>query len=494
LGRIVAERVDTGGDEDVRDLVELLDGLPLAVRIVGNRLISRPGWSAADLSARLSAGDRRLDQLSAGDLAVAAALSMSYEQLPEATRQLFRRAALVTGPDFGASLAAVVGEVPVPAAEDHLDELVDLGLMETAQGGRYHFHSLVRLYAARQLEREDQVDAVIAARRRMGSWLLTTVTAAACWFGPDAGREVDNSAFSSAEEAKAWICVEAEHWFPALGAAAADGDHPAVVRAAGVLHWFAEHWVHWPHWMEVFGLAVDSAIVLGDVGLQAEFHNHVAWAHTLPWRQDLPTVLDHATRALTLARRAGDVRQEGWALLYIGYTRRLMGDLSPALTAIRDSAERLERAGNVRDVNQALLARGSIAFEFGDVAEALAAYQRSLALVEDAGSGMTAAIAEAELPHVLGLTARALGRLGRRAEAIPMMLRAVDLFGRMDVFMGQAAWLRILGEELYDEDHAAEARACLLRAAELYESVGQHDRAAHCRASAPTIGVNGGSS
>lgn len=494
LGRIVSERVATSRDDDVRGLVDLLDGLPLAVRIVGNRLISRPGWSAADLSARLSARDRRLDQLSAGDLAVAAALSMSYEQLPEATRHLFRRAALVTGPDFSASLAAVVGEILVPDADDHLDDLVDLGLMETAQGGRYRFHSLVRLYAARRLEQEDQADTVIAARRRMDAWLLATVTAAAQWFGPDAGRAVDNSAFGSAEDAKEWICVEAEHWFPTLVAAAANGDHQAVVRAAGVLHWFAEHWVHWPHWAEVFTLAVDSAVALGDVGLQAEFHNHVAWAHTLPWRQDLPIALDHATRALGLARQAGNVRQEGWALLYTGYTRRNMGDLSAALTAVRQSADRLERAGNVRDVNQALLARGTIAFELGDVAEALAAYQRSLALVEDARSGMTAAIAEAELPHVLGLTARALGRLGRRDEAIPMMLRAVDLFRRMDVFMGQAAWLRILGEELYGEDHAAEARACLLQAAELYESVGQHDRAAHCRASAATTGTDGGSS
>ena len=58
-----------------------------------------------------------------------------------------------------------------------------------------------------------------------------------------------------------------------------------------------------------------------------------------------------------------------------------------------------------------------------------------------------------------------------------MMVRAVDLFGRLQVFMGQAAWLRILGEELYDDDHAAEARASLLRAADLYESIGQHDRA-----------------
>ena len=133
-------------------LLDLLGGLPLALRIAGNRLVSRPQWSVADLVARLSATERRLDQLSAGDLKVAAAFGMSYEQLPDPTRLLFRRVALVPGADFGASLAAVVGEVPVPVAEDQLDDLVDLGLLETAPGGRYRFHDLVRLYAQQRLE------------------------------------------------------------------------------------------------------------------------------------------------------------------------------------------------------------------------------------------------------------------------------------------------------------------------------------------------------
>jgi hypothetical protein len=84
----------------------------------------------------------------------------------------------------------------------------------------------------------------------------------------------------------------------------------------------------------------------------------------------------------------------------------------------------------------------------------------------------------------VGHTAQALGRLDRRDEAIPMMLRAVDLFERLEVVMGQTAWLRILGEERYDDDHAAKARESLSRAGHLYVTVGQHDRAACCRAKA----------
>jgi tetratricopeptide (TPR) repeat protein/transcriptional regulator with XRE-family HTH domain len=493
LARIVAERAELPLDRELHGLVDLLGGLPLALRIAGSRLVSRPGWSATDLLDRLSDSERRLDQLRAGDLKIEAAFALSYEQLPDALRQLFRRVALVPGPDFGASLAAVLGDVAGPVAEDQLDDLADLGLVEAAQGGRYRLHDLVRLYAYQRLEQEDPADMVIAVRRRMVTWLLATVTAAARWFGPDAGRSAD-PVFASAEDAKAWIRIEAEHWLPALVAAAADGDHHALVSAAGALHWFAEHWVHWPGWGEVFPLAFDSAVALGDAGLQAEFLNHIAWTHTLPWRKDLPTVLDHVQRALILARQAGNVRQEAWALVYTAFASRGMGDLQAALIAARQAADLFEQVGDVRDVSQALLARGTIAFDLGDMAEALAAYQRALALVEDPAAGMPAAIAEADLPHVLGLTARALGRVGRRDEAIPMMLRAVDLFGPMEVFMGQAAWLRILGEELYDEDHVAQARASLIQAADLYESVGQHDRANYCRARAVAIGAGGGSS
>ena len=45
-------------------------GLPLAVRIAGARLASRPAWSVAHLGARLADQRGRLGELSVGDLAV----------------------------------------------------------------------------------------------------------------------------------------------------------------------------------------------------------------------------------------------------------------------------------------------------------------------------------------------------------------------------------------------------------------------------------------
>ncbi len=146
--------------------------MPLALRIIGNRLVSRPGWDAAELAARLADEEHRLDQFKAGDLKIATAFWMSYEQLADAARRVFRRLAVVPGRDYDAALAAVVGEVPPEVAWDALDELVDLGLLHDSAAGRYRFHDLVRLFARTRLEEEESAAEREALTARVTTWLL----------------------------------------------------------------------------------------------------------------------------------------------------------------------------------------------------------------------------------------------------------------------------------------------------------------------------------
>lgn len=72
-----AGRVSADAGETAR-LVRLCDGLPLALRIAGARLASRPDWSVSALAARLGDERRRLHELSAGDLAVRSSLTASH--------------------------------------------------------------------------------------------------------------------------------------------------------------------------------------------------------------------------------------------------------------------------------------------------------------------------------------------------------------------------------------------------------------------------------
>jgi transcriptional regulator with XRE-family HTH domain len=171
LSGILGSRGDFDREPALARLTELCEGLPLALRIIGNRLVSRPGWDAAALAARLADEERRLDQFTAGDLKVASAFAMSYEQLGESARRMFRRLAVVPGRDFDAELAAVAGGMAAWDAWDALDELVDLGLLLDSGAGRYRFHDLVRFFARARLAEEESAAARAEVTARVTSWL-----------------------------------------------------------------------------------------------------------------------------------------------------------------------------------------------------------------------------------------------------------------------------------------------------------------------------------
>jgi transcriptional regulator with XRE-family HTH domain/tetratricopeptide (TPR) repeat protein len=238
---ILGQRAARDEEPALNQLAELCEGMPLALRIIGNRLVSRPGWDAAELAARLAKEDHRLDQFKAGDLKIATAFAMSYEQLADAARRVFRRLAVVPGRDYDAALAAVVGEVPAEVAWEALDELVDLGLLQDGAAGRYRFHDLVRLFARTRLEEEESAAEREALTARVTSWLLRMATMAGRWFDPGDGRadlpDPDLFVFSSAEEAENWLRANVDNWLGALRSAADGGPdaHFRIAQSLGAL-------------------------------------------------------------------------------------------------------------------------------------------------------------------------------------------------------------------------------------------------------------------
>ncbi|MET8681138.1 hypothetical protein ABZW18_27055 [Streptomyces sp. NPDC004647] len=80
--------------------------LPLALRIVGNRLAVRPQWILRHLADRLADEEHRLNVLAAGDLEIRAAFHHAYRQLTPEVRRVFRRLSLIVGTEFGVQLGA----------------------------------------------------------------------------------------------------------------------------------------------------------------------------------------------------------------------------------------------------------------------------------------------------------------------------------------------------------------------------------------------------
>ncbi|MFC4063076.1 BTAD domain-containing putative transcriptional regulator [Planomonospora corallina] len=146
FGSIVGERA-AAEPEAVREVLELCGHLPLAIRIAAARLQHRPRWTVSYLAGRLHAERRRLAELTTSERSVAAAFTVSYEQLGTAEQRMFRLLGLAPGRDIEPHAAAALAGVPVFEAEELLENLLDAHMLLQREPGRYTLHDLLREHA-----------------------------------------------------------------------------------------------------------------------------------------------------------------------------------------------------------------------------------------------------------------------------------------------------------------------------------------------------------
>jgi transcriptional regulator with XRE-family HTH domain/tetratricopeptide (TPR) repeat protein len=341
---------------DLRELAGLCEYIPLALRIAGHRIASRPASSTGDFLARMQAAEDRLRLLVAGDLAVEAAFALSYDELDSSTAALFRSISVINGPTFDARVAAAIDGTHVLDVEERLDELTDLGLVEARGGNRYRVHDLLRLFGAARHKRESGQRGVADARRRLRVWLLSSLERGGSWFEPERSPEIPNAvglSFPSSTTAEAWIRLEEPHWWPALQEASRNDDHSTVVDLADALHWFSELWTEWGHWQQFFTLSVVSARALGDPRLEAKHLCYLVWAqiHEIPDRE---VALRTALLAIEAADRSGDAQQRGWANSYAAWTYTLLDREAEATEHNRLSIDQFGSAGDLDGAAQAM--------------------------------------------------------------------------------------------------------------------------------------------
>ncbi|MBL7254532.1 AfsR/SARP family transcriptional regulator [Paractinoplanes lichenicola] len=145
LTRIAGDRV-RAEPAAAAEVARRCGGLPLALRLAGARLAHRPRWRVADLVQRL--GESALPELEAEDRSVVSAFAVSYRQLPEGVRRVFRLLGLCPAGDFDELTAAALTGLALSAARDALDDLVDVHLVDEPEPGVYRLHDLLREYAA----------------------------------------------------------------------------------------------------------------------------------------------------------------------------------------------------------------------------------------------------------------------------------------------------------------------------------------------------------
>ncbi|MEJ3745313.1 helix-turn-helix domain-containing protein [Actinomycetes bacterium KLBMP 9797] len=494
LRSIVDDRADAE-PEATAELARLCGGLPLALRIAGNRLASRPGWSVAYLADQLRDQQARLTALTAGDLSVRAAFAVSYGQLSEVAAALFRRTALVVGADFGVDLAAEAAGVPRTAALPALEELVDAGLLGTS-GERYQFHDLVRLYARERLAEDEAPAGIRAAEHRMVDWLLCRTAAAGASFAPEAdpagadssgdtGQTADPTAPAGVEigwpahrENGAWLAREAAHWWPALRAAARAGRHADVVRVVRALHWYSDVATHQHPWHEIFQLGVTSARAAGDREGEAVLLNFLGWALYFCQDRNDDGIVAHRA-ALAVARAIGDQREEAWALTYLASITARTGDPAAAVAPCERAVALFTTIGYRAGLRTARGALASALAAVGRIEEALDMHRAILASFETEVTGAPGLVGQAAASLAIGGDQAALGRW---AEAAAAYAAAADLFARSGTGFGQAHAAYRHGLALRELGDEAGARVSLHRAADLFAAAHSPARERQARA------------
>jgi len=374
-----------GDDEALDEVAGLCDDVPLALRVVGSRIASRPEWDVEDLLRRLRTTEDRLRLLVAGDLAVESAISLSYEELDPRTAALFRWVSLIDGKTFDAHLAAAaVRSTEVAEVEFRLDDLTDLGLLEARGGDRYRLHDLMRLFGLNKLRDVVGADELERRRAHIRSWLLGSLERAGAWYEP--GREPHTAGrvgrgFVSAESAALWIRTEAEQWWPAYAEASELGEHETVVDVADALHWYSDVWLSWGNWHRFFSLAVSAAQSLRNPKMEATHLGYLAWAEIVETGDRDRAVLT-ARSALSAALRAGDATQEGWANYYVGWACWLLGRVVEAADAAEGAIRAFSLAGEKVGLENARLLTTMIMNTRGEHLAAIEELENTLARIQ----------------------------------------------------------------------------------------------------------------
>ncbi len=160
-------------EEDVLEICRLVEGMPLALELAATWVRSLP---CAAIVAELTQG---LDLLTTSaqnvverHRSVRATLELSWQQLAQDEQAVLAALAVMRG-DFSRDAAHAVGD----CAAETLERLANKNLLRRATTERYHFHELIRQFAAEKLA--GRPDLALYARDRHCTWYLDELAALA---------------------------------------------------------------------------------------------------------------------------------------------------------------------------------------------------------------------------------------------------------------------------------------------------------------------------
>lgn len=469
---ILDAAVGDGADQRQADLLATLADqcgrLPLALRIVAERLTLHPRRWIGDLVDELAAERERLEGLVVDDSpAVRTVFAWSYQDLSDAEARAFRLLSLHGSPHFGSEAAAAMLGVPVVRARRLLEKLVAVHLVEGHPDGRYGLHDLLRVYAADRVGEEDSQRDLTAAVRRLTDWYLCSAAAAGRRLAPFRVRslilpstaDVSPVSFDDAHAALRWCDTEAENFAPVARLAmdwklhdtvwklsVALFDYLRLLRRPGCL------------WLDTTILALDATRTCGD--RVAEGWVETSLAEGYRWIREYDRSLWLFNDALLVRREVGDRHGEAWALAGLGFLAIDCGRLDQAHQYALDALEIFREIGDRHGEASALLTLADTHHGRSRYDDALDALDGSLRIFTEIENHDGQALASAKLADVhltQGEPQRALRLLDQSLHA---RRRAGSRWGEADGLVRRGRVLKVLGR-LGEEKESLEAAIVL---------------------------------
>ncbi len=481
---IGAERADAEPDA-VRDVVAICAGLPLAIRIAGARLAARRGWKIRSLANRLADQRRRIDELTAGDLAVRACFQVSFDALARGKSgggadpaSLFRMLGLWQGPSIGLNGAAALVGQPEALVGDCLEVLVDAHLLESPAPDRYRLHDLLRDYAAERAEADEPAQAVEEAVHRLLGWYLSTADAAASIVAPPYRDRVpvpvdplepgcQPLSFATSGQALHWFEQERGNLVAATRQAASYGLHDIAWKLpVAAVVCFDRHGYR-AEWLTTHRIALASVRELGDRRGEAWVLNNLGMVFG---RQGLGDAISYFERAVAILHEVGDRREQARAANNLAFTYLVLGRYQEAVTALLGALELQREVGRRYGEGVALCNLGEAYLELGRHEEAIARSQEALAIVREVGSVRD----EGYALYNLG---RAHLELGHPAEASDLLDQALAIHRAAGNRYGEAQVMEHIGTARARSGQLAEADRAWTHARDLFQGLGEDTQA-----------------
>ncbi|KOU37292.1 AfsR/SARP family transcriptional regulator [Streptomyces sp. WM6368] len=407
------------------ELAELCGHLPLALRIATARLRNRPRWTVRYLVERLRDEKRRMDELSSGERSVAATLRLSYLAMDEEYRTAFRILSLYpcAGTDVY-SAAALLGTA-VRDAEDALEFLLDVHLVQQPDIGLYTFHDLVRSFAQSLRGSATAEDDAEAVERLLGYYMTTSDAACEVLFPGRESRPTgippyqgERPHFRDAEQAVNWFDREQVGLLAAVSLAERSGhDRYAACLSRNIGFHLHAHGQLDEFW-SVGHLAVAAARRLDDPALLGISLANLGAAC---WKLGrFEEGLEVAREARATAGRAGDRHTEANSESTIGLLLSMLGRYGEALPLLERSVAAARELGNPRAESEGLTTLSTLYERWGRYPEAAEAARRAIEIDRDLGYRSNEIMALADL-------AFAQVGLGEYTDADASLKRARDL-------------------------------------------------------------------